>query len=101
MDNSNCFTSYGYQAKLLVPHASIDDYKSANYWYKFAAIEGFDVSEPGDVNGDGGINISDVTSLIDLLLSGGEISAGADVNGDGQVNISDVTALIDRLLSGN
>lgn len=101
MDNSNCFTSYGYQAKLLVPHASIDDYKSANYWYKFAAIEGFDVSEPGDVNGDGGINISDVTSLIDLLLSGGETSAGADVNGDGQVNISDVTALIDRLLSGN
>ena len=101
MDNSNCFTSYGYQAKLLVPHASIDDYKSANYWYKFAAIEGFDVSEPGDVNGDGGINISDVTALINLLLSGGEISAGSDVNGDGQVNISDVTALINRLLSGN
>lgn len=101
MDNSNCFTSYGYQAKLLVPHASIEDYQSSNYWYKFAAIEGFDVSEPGDINGDGGINISDVTALIDLLLSGGEISAGADVNGDGQVNISDVTALIDRLLSGN
>ena len=41
------------------------------------------------------------TALIDLLLSGGEISAGADVNGDSQVNISDVTTLIDRLLSGN
>ena len=50
---------------------------------------------------DGNINISDIASLIDLLLSGGEIPAGADVNGDGQVNISDVTALIDKLLSGN
>ena len=55
----------------------------------------------GDVNGDGGIDISDVTALIDLLLNGGEIPAGADVNGDGHVDISDVTTLIDRLLSGN
>lgn len=101
MDNSDCFTSYGYTATLKVPQTSIEDYQSSNYWYKFAVIEGFNLSEPGDVNGDGGINISDVTSLIDLLLSGGETSAGADVNGDGQVNISDVTALIDRLLSGN
>lgn len=101
MDNSDCFTSYGYEATLKVPQTSIEDYQSSNYWYKFAVIEGFNLSEPGDVNGDGGINISDVTALIDLLLSGGEISAGADVNGDGQVNISDVTALIDRLLSGN
>ncbi len=101
MDNSDCFTSYGYTATLKVPQTSIEDYQSSNYWYKFAVIEGFNLSEPGDVNGDGGINISDVTALIDLLLSGGEISAGADVNGDGQVNISDVTALIDRLLSGN
>lgn len=101
MDNSDCFTSYGYNATLKVPQTSIDDYQSSNYWYKFAVIEGFNLSEPGDVNGDGGINISDVTALIDLLLSGGETSAGADVNGDDQVNISDVTALIDRLLSGN
>lgn len=101
MDNSNCFTSYGYQAKLLVPHAFIEDYQSSNYWYKFAVIEGFNLSEPGDVNGDGSINISDVTSLINLLLTGGEIPVGSDVNGDGQVNISDVTALINRLLSGN
>ena len=55
----------------------------------------------GDVNGDGDVNIADVTALIDLLLSGGSVDvAEADTNRDGAVNIADVTALIDYLLSG-
>ena len=57
---------------------------------------------PGDVNGDGQINISDVTDLIDLLLSGNTAyQNNVDVNSDGSINISDVTDLIDLLLSGN
>jgi hypothetical protein len=59
---------------------------------------------PGDVDGDGVVNINDVTMLIDYLLSGDATTvflAAADVDGDGEVNISDVTALIDYLLSGN
>ena len=56
----------------------------------------------GDVNGDGSVNISDVTTLIDLLLGGGTISnPAADCNQDSSVNISDVTSLIDYLLSGS
>ena len=55
----------------------------------------------GDVNEDQVVNISDVTSLIDILLSGAAVPAGADCNLDQAVNISDVTALIDYLLSGN
>ena len=56
----------------------------------------------GDVNGDGSVNISDVTALIDLLLGGGSISnPAADCNQDSSVNISDVTALIDYLLSNH
>lgn len=58
----------------------------------------------GDVNGDGSVNISDVTALIDYLLSGnanGISLVGADCNTDGSINISDVTALIDYLLSGS
>ena len=57
----------------------------------------------GDVNGDGSVNISDVTTLIDYLLSGnpsGVNLTAADCNQDSSVNISDVTALIDYLLSG-
>ena len=58
---------------------------------------------PGDVDGDGKINIDDVTVLIDILLNGSASTAGegADVDGDGRVNIDDVTVLIDKLLSGN
>ena len=57
----------------------------------------------GDVNGDGSVNISDVTALIDYLLTGnasGISLSGADANQDGSINISDVAALIDRLLIG-
>ena len=56
----------------------------------------------GDVNGDGSVNINDVTALIDYLLSGDESGinlAAVNCNGDSDVNIADVTALIDYLLS--
>lgn len=57
----------------------------------------------GDVNSDGYVNISDVTVLIDYLLSGSPLGVnqiGADCNYDSKINISDVTTLIDYLLSG-
>ena len=57
-------------------------------------------TEQGDIDGDGIVNIADVTALIDMLLQG-NIGDNADVDGDGIVNISDVTALIDYLLSGS
>ena len=65
---------------------------------------GKNTSLRGDVNGDGSVNISDVTALIDYLLSGnasGINMSGADTNQDGSINIADVTALIDFLLSGS
>ena len=58
----------------------------------------------GDVDDNGSVNISDVTTLIDYLLSGnasGINVTAADCNQDSLVNISDVTALIDYLLSGS
>ena len=55
----------------------------------------------GDVNGDGEVNIGDVTALISIILSAtpeSDYELDADVNGDGEVNIGDVTALIDIIL---
>ena len=57
----------------------------------------------GDVDGDGDVNIADVTALIDYLLSGDATGVdldAADCDKDGDVNIADVTSLIDYLLSG-
>ena len=55
----------------------------------------------GDVDGNGDVNIADVTALIDMLLNGSSYLDRADVDCNGVVNIADVTALIDILLNGN
>ena len=55
----------------------------------------------GDVDGDGIINIKDVTSLIDYLLGVSQDlynDLNADINKDGIINIQDTTGLIDMLL---
>ena len=78
------------------------------YWlpYRFNGSSWVEMtaSTRGDVDGDGNVNISDVTALINYLLSGNAASVdvtAADCDQDGNVNISDVTTLINYLLSGN
>lgn len=56
----------------------------------------------GDVDGDGIVNIHDVTALINYLLNGdaSEINLeNADCCPDGRVNIDDLTTLINFLLT--
>jgi len=52
----------------------------------------------GDVNSDGEVNIADVNTLINMILSGNTLPLG-DVNGDGEINIADVNTLIDLILN--
>lgn len=58
-----------------------------------------DTGLKGDVNGDGRVNVSDVSALINMILG---ITAmdqtRADINGDNRVNVSDVSALINLIL---
>jgi len=58
---------------------------------------------PGDVNGDGSVNVGDVVALVDYLYRGGPTPdplAAADTNCDGQVNVGDVVYLVDYLYRG-
>ncbi|MBR4828640.1 MAG: leucine-rich repeat protein [Muribaculaceae bacterium] len=89
------------QTTLFVPYESLEDYQFDAEWGKFTHIVPFIGAGPGDINGDGSIAINDVTTMIDMLLSGEELPAWADVNGDGEVTIKDITTLIDMLLNGN
>ena len=56
----------------------------------------------GDVNGDGEVNIGDISAIIDYILGTAPESfntEAADVNLDGEINIADVAAIVDMLLS--
>ena len=60
-------------------------------------------SLPGDVNMDGMVTISDVTTLIDYLHDNSSVTIdfdAADCHIDGEINITDVATLVDYLLSG-
>ena len=53
---------------------------------------------PGDANGDGEINITDITYIIDKINnkpSDDFEEKAADLNEDGEINITDVTLLLD------
>jgi len=55
----------------------------------------------GDANGDGVVDITDVTAIIDYVLGSGSepfIFANADINGDGTIDVTDVTMVIDIIL---
>lgn len=103
------------QVKDVIAHSAIKDQFTASPGFgpngKIDALAGAkyllhitdDEIQPGDVNGDGMVNIKDVTMLIDYLLTNNAtdcVMAAMDVNQDGLINIKDVTNLIDMLLSG-
>ena len=51
----------------------------------------------GDLNGDGVVNVSDVTILVNAIAAGNTDSA-YDIDGNGLVNVSDVTYLVNVVL---
>ena len=103
MASTDCFSAAAYnRATLLVPRYSEAIYAAANYWYKFAHIDGWGSAGRGDIDGDGEVSIRDVTTLIDAILTGeheGIYVESADVNSNGRLDIGDVTTIIDMLLN--
>ncbi len=91
IDKDNC--------TLYVPIGTLETYRQAFAWKDFTHIMEFNPEDPGDVNVDGKMNVSDVTALINMILGITTMNdVAGDVNGDGSVNVSDVTALINLIL---
>ncbi len=69
----------------------------------YFAVDNVSLGMRGDVNGNGTVDINDVTALIQYVLTGSTTGinlSNADVNGNGPVDINDVTALIQYVLTG-
>ena len=84
--------------------ATIYNNKAQMYIISVTEAEDQPVGLRGDVNNDGFVNISDVTDLINYLLTDnaeGINLQNANCNGDEAINISDVTDLINFLLTDN
>ncbi|MBQ2491131.1 MAG: dockerin type I repeat-containing protein, partial [Muribaculaceae bacterium] len=82
-------------------HCYVYEYCLGNGYAQYQLYVGEPYVEPlvGDVNGDGRVNVSDVSELINMILGLTPMdSTHADVNGDSRVNVSDVTALINIIL---
>lgn len=54
----------------------------------------------GDVDGNGSVNVSDVTALINVIIGIADWpEVRCDMNGDGVINVTDVTSLINIILA--
>lgn len=52
----------------------------------------------GDIDGNGSVDVSDVTYLVNVVLGNAAITDACDVDGNGNVDVSDVTMLINMIL---
>ena len=107
------FNCDGYDASKDLFHFNLGWGGSGNGWYAMTAIKPkadkeytINLSaiigiEPtymlGDANGDGNIDISDVTTVVRDSLNGNN-RIESDINNDGKVDISDLTLLQNKLL---
>ena len=95
--NVSIYTSMGYGS---LETEYVPFRPKVTFSYQKAAVEVL----LGDVNDDGLVNITDVTTLINAVMTenfGNVNTANADMNSDGNINISDVTMLINMVMSSN
>ena len=87
-DSNNLSTLY-------VPKGKVSAYREKADWNRFTNIV---ERNDSDVNSDGSVDISDVVTLVNAILSSSPMLETNDVNGDGQVNINDVVRLVNVIL---
>ena len=54
----------------------------------------------GDVNGDGAIDVADISNIISIMAEGSNDPKG-DVNNDGAVDVADISNVISIMAGGN
>ncbi len=85
-------------ATLYVPASAIDAYKESTPWNGFGTILALEPAYIiGDANGNGVVEIGDVTSVLTLMATPdatGYNNKAADANENGEIEIGDVTTIL-------
>ena len=92
-----------WECTLFVPSESKDLYQSAEQWRDFFFIEDAieEPATPGDITGDGIVNVGDITTIASMILDESLMNDAADINDDGVVNVGDITTLVSIILGSN
>ena len=107
----HCFVCDGYRSSDDMLHFNFGWNGDGNGWFKLTALtpttHNFSSSKNaivglvptilGDVNGDGKINMADVTKIVNVANSR-EYERAADINSDGKVDKEDANAIINKVL---
>ena len=91
------------KATLYVPKGTAEAYRQSVAFANFENIVEMEGgTSNGDANGDGEVNITDITYVLDKINgkpSGDFVEEAADANSDGEINITDVTVILDIINS--
>ena len=93
--------------ELTVPQNSIAAYQGADQWKEFFFINGAtydDLITEGDANGDGVIDVADVTLVVNYILGRNPAVFhfnAADINGDGSMDVADFAGMVNIILRGS
>lgn len=100
-NNFYIYFLYSNNTKFYVNYDETDGFS-----YNSAKLTSYTVEEyiapiiivPGDVTGDGQVDIADVNTLINMMLGKQSETDAADITSDGRVDIADVNAVINLML---
>ena len=90
-NGENCSTVYGCDMG--------DDAPSFFDTFEECDIECSNYAALGDINNDGNINVLDVISMVNFVISDANYTEYSDLNFDGIINVIDVVALVSLIVS--
>ena len=87
--------TYTYKVKAIYSNGSESNWSNIEEVTLFGNATGLQ----GDVNGDGEVDVRDITALIDVIMNSVTDNPRADVSEDGEIDVRDITALIDIIMN--
>jgi PKD repeat protein len=76
----------------------LDNQGESNSIAKVILVQPVQPAEVGDLNGDGSINVLDLTLLVNVIVNNQPYNQAGDLNNDGSNNVLDLTLLVNLIL---